>query len=331
MQLPKAISEVPRAFDRLLRLRPIQAWALILLCMDVAALGDLLTGPDLWFGPVYLSVICLASWSLGWRAGLATGVACMLLAFAINGIHLYPYGGADLIANMGMRFVAVSIVVAMVAGVRRAYVREWWLARTDPLTGALNRQAFFELGTSAVDSRSWRLLLYADLDGLKQINDLQGHAAGDTGLRSFSAEIKKNTRQHDIFARVGGDEFLVFMAVRDEASARAVAQRLHGAMNNIADGNGARLRSSVGALLVPPGEWSIDDLVCRADNLMYDAKLRGACLELAVASDAKRETAAGRARWLGRAPGSAPPAGKTSLPERRTPSRASFTPQRAPF
>jgi hypothetical protein len=69
----------------------------------------------------------------------------MVLTFAINGSNLYPYTGASSAWNLALRFVAISLIIAVIAGVRRAYVREWWLARTDILTGALNRQAFFEL------------------------------------------------------------------------------------------------------------------------------------------------------------------------------------------
>lgn len=290
---PKARA-VPRIFDRLVRLRPVQAWLLIVLSADLVALLDLLTGPDLWLGPAYLIVICVAAWSLGWRAGQLTGIACMGITFAINGLSLYPYGDADFAWNLALRFAAASVIIAIVAGVRRAYVREWWLARTDILTGALNRQAFFELAQQAVDAQRWRLLVFADLDGLKQVNDIQGHAAGDACLRAYGAAVRTIIRREDLFARVGGDEFIIFMNVKDEAAARAVAARLHEAMNNIS-AESRTLNCSVGGLAAPPGEASIDDLVRSADNLMYEAKQRGAGLQLGIASDVRR-AAVGRAR-----------------------------------
>jgi diguanylate cyclase (GGDEF)-like protein len=295
---PPEARAVPRIFDRLVRLRPAQAWLLILLFADLTALIDVLTGPDLWVGPGYLLVMCVAAWSLGWRAGQLTGVACMGLTFAINGVSLYPYGDADLAWNLAMRFGAISIVIAIVAGVRRAYVREWWLARTDILTGALNRQAFFELAQPAIDSQGWRLLLFADLDGLKKVNDVQGHAAGDASLRAYGAAVRKMIRHDDLFARVGGDEFVVFISIKDESAARAVAARLHNAMNSIS-AEGGKLSCSVGGLTVPPGRASIDALVRSADNLMYEAKQRGAGLQLGVAADIERP-AVSRARLVPR-------------------------------
>jgi diguanylate cyclase (GGDEF)-like protein len=304
---------VPRIFDRVVRFRPAQAWLLILLCVDLVAVIDLVTGPDLWAGPVYLIVMCIAAWSLGWGAGQVTGIACMGLTFAINGPELYPYGAADLAWNLGMRFGALSIVIAAVAGMRRAYVREWWLARTDILTGALNRQAFFEFAQSAIEDQGWRMLAFADLDGLKKINDLRGHAAGDACLRAYGSAVRMIIRHDDLFARVGGDEFVIFMRVRDEAAATAAATRLHAAMNRIPADSGT-LRCSVGGLTVPPGHASMDDLVRSADSLMYEAKQRGAGLQLDIASDVG-QPAVSRARAVPRMPRAV--AGRGSIKDRR--------------
>jgi len=230
--------------------QPAHAWIAILLGVDLAALGDLITGPTLWFGPAYLLVICLAAWSRGWRVGLGTGLGCMTATLLINGVTLYPHAQADLPLNLAMRLTAIAMVIAVVAGSRGLYIREWWLARTDPLTGAFNRQAFFELGEELAAERSWRVLIYADLDGLKKINDLQGHAAGDRAIRDFAVGIRRSIRRTDLFARLGGDEFVVFMQVRDRPSAEAVAARLHKRMNSLSDNCGARLRCSAGALIV---------------------------------------------------------------------------------
>lgn len=314
-----AARNLPLPLNWLVRLRPAHSWLLVLLCTDLAALGDAVTGPEIWFGPVYLFAMCLATWCLGWRAGLVTGVASMMLGFAINGVTLYPYGSADLAWNLVVRFVALTIVIAVVAGARRAYIREWWLARTDPLTGALNRQAFFELGAGLARVRSWRLLIYADLDGLKRINDVQGHAAGDSALRLYASAIRQAARRDDMFARLGGDEFLIFMSIRDEAAARAVASRLHERMNSLMDDKGGQLRCSAGGLIVPPVEMEIDDLVRHADHLMYQAKLRGACLQVDVAQPASPPAGQGRARKGARAPllGSAAASRKPKSDRRR--------------
>src|SRR5690606_15394588 len=112
-------------------------------------------------------------------------------------------------------------------------LREWWLARTDALTGALNRQAFFDLGTALAGQACWRLLLYADLDGLKTLNDERGHAAGDASLATYARAGRRIVRRSALFARGGGDEFLLFIAVKAERAARSVAARLHREMNGV--------------------------------------------------------------------------------------------------
>ncbi|MCB2074215.1 MAG: GGDEF domain-containing protein [Brucellaceae bacterium] len=226
----------------------------------------------------------------------------MALTFAINGVSLYPHGSSHIVWNFALRFTALLIIIGVVSASRGAYLREWRLARTDPLTRALNRQAFFEVGARLAEALSWRLLIYADLDGLKQVNDLEGHAEGDAILRAYATGVANVIRRTDIFARVGGDEFLVFMPVRDQSAAESVAVRLHHRMNSLVDGGGNRLRCSVGGLLIPPGEIQLDQIVQLADNLMYQAKLRGACLQMGVAGALPQPTCAGRARKAPRAP-----------------------------
>lgn len=308
---------VPRALAWLVRLRPAQAWMLVLLCLDLAAIGDLVSGSDLWFGPVYLCVICLASWALGWRSGQGIGIAIMALTFAINGFSLYPHGAEAFAANLMTRFVALSLIVAVIAAMRRAYLREWHLARTDPLTGALNRQAFFELAENG--GRHWRLLVYADLDGFKRINDRDGHAAGDICLKTFVTAVSKSIRSSDLLARVGGDEFLLLMTVRDEPAARIVAARLHERMNAIAVHDGTLLRCSVGALGIAPGLTSIDELVRIGDDLMYRAKTAGGGLEFASTRGTGAAIPPGRARAPSRAPAMIGSPGRRRRAERREP------------
>src|SRR3982750_1085448 len=73
------------------RIRPPHAWATIALALVLVALVDNATGTRIWFGPVYLLIICAASWSLGWRSGVATGIVCALISKWLNGPGLYPF------------------------------------------------------------------------------------------------------------------------------------------------------------------------------------------------------------------------------------------------
>ncbi|WP_230206734.1 GGDEF domain-containing protein [Novosphingobium sp. Gsoil 351] len=270
------------------------------------ALADVFTGA-IWFGPAYLLIIATSAWCLGSRTAVFAGCACLAISIAANGYQVYPYGALAAAWNMAMRVVMVLAVVAVAAKLRGAYEAEWRLARTDRLTGALSRQGFFELASDMKESRSWTLLAYADLDGLKKLNDRQGHRAGDEGLHLFSKRVLQMIRKGDKFARLGGDEFAIYLQVKDEEAAKSVATRLHAGMNTV-PGTKWPLRCSVGALILPPGPRSIDTELCAADELMYEAKALGASLIAATASHQN-----GDLKTIERHPGLTPATGKLRL------------------
>lgn len=267
-----------------LRVSTMQAWKLILGGGGAVALADGLTGREVWFGPAYLIVIGTAAWCLGWKQAVTVGVAALAITLAVNGFAVYPYTGVASAWNIAMRIAAVLITIGMLHTVREMYAREWRLSRTDPLTGALNRKAFYELTSDRTSSRSWSLLAYADLDGFKALNDTFGHAVGDECLKQFVHEVSRVIRTEDVFARLGGDEFAIYLDVKDAAAALAVAVRLHATMNAVKLANGGQVQCSVGALTIEPGSRSIDREVRSADRLMYEAKCRGSSLVAGTAA-----------------------------------------------
>jgi diguanylate cyclase (GGDEF)-like protein len=141
------------------------------------------------------------------------------------------------------------------------------LATTDPLTGLLNRYGLATLlGLAPGEGRRVqpRSVAVLDLDRLKTINDAHGHGAGDRALREFAAALRECTRADDVVARTGGDEFVVVMPLTDLAGAHAFIERL-------------RSRTSVTfseGLAQWPTELTFDDVIARADGLMYEAKRR---------------------------------------------------------
>jgi diguanylate cyclase (GGDEF)-like protein len=88
------------------------------------------------------------------------------------------------------------------------------LTLTDPMTGLYNYRGFYTLAEQAMKvarrSKQKSLLVYADMDGLKQINDTQGHDAGSLAIQKIADIIRSSFRDCDIVARIGGDEFLVW-------------------------------------------------------------------------------------------------------------------------
>jgi diguanylate cyclase (GGDEF)-like protein len=118
-------------------------------------------------------------------------------------------------------------------------------------------------------------LLLIDLDGFKLVNDVYGHAAGDTMLTEFGRILRASVRAGDVTARIGGDEFVVLVTdLSDEASAVATAERiLAGAVATpvLLGDDTHTIRASIGVATVRPGETP-KALLRRADIAMYRAK-----------------------------------------------------------
>ncbi len=152
------------------------------------------------------------------------------------------------------------------------------LSVTDELTGLKNRRGFYALAEAALvaarRSRRCSVLAFLDVDGLKQVNDAQGHCSGDAMLVDVAEVLRKTLRQSDIVARMGGDEFCVLVA-EPEGGQAVLRQRILGAFElfNQTYDRPYRLAASIGLVEVCPDEHhSLDRLLTRADELMYEDK-----------------------------------------------------------
>ena len=100
-------------------------------------------------------------------------------------------------------------------------------AETDPLTGLLNRRGLDRTAENLIGSARPFSLIAIDLDYLKRVNDVEGHAAGDRALIRATQAIRRATRQRDTIARTGGDEFVILLpGVSGAATARRIAERI---------------------------------------------------------------------------------------------------------
>ncbi len=163
------------------------------------------------------------------------------------------------------------------------------LALRDPLTGALNRRAFYVMGDQIL-ARARRgsgraALLYCDLDRFKQINDTLGHRIGDAVLRAFRERCSATLRRSDCLARLGGDEFVILLDDAGVQRALDAAERIVAAFAEplLADGHSVKLRVSVGIAAFPSCR-DLDALILAADEAMYRAKAGAgiACQEALV-------------------------------------------------
>lgn len=152
------------------------------------------------------------------------------------------------------------------------------LAMTDPLTGLKNRRYLqdkvVELIEKAASSETLKFsLLLIDADHFKQVNDTHGHPVGDSVLKELSWKLLRETRNHDIVARLGGEEFMIVLPNTNEESARVMAERIR---LNIDHGSWVqtRITVSIGVTSYEPGD-TLNTLYSKADQALFLSKNAG--------------------------------------------------------
>jgi diguanylate cyclase (GGDEF)-like protein len=156
------------------------------------------------------------------------------------------------------------------------------LASTDPLTGLANRRAFHDRLATAFEAAKRGgepfALLYIDLDGFKEFNDLMGHPSGDMLLREVSNRLRAQTLETDCIARFGGDEFVILQTITvaqepSEVLAKKIVATLNGL--SVIEGQGSLISASVGVSEFDARMDRPDTLLMQADLALYRAKKTG--------------------------------------------------------
>ena len=214
----------------------------IFLLLSIGTL-DYLTGSDASIALFYLVPIAAATWWLNVRYGLLLcGLSALvrLPEVCSSPSHLaHPLlSWWNAVVELGFFLVVASVL----AKLRVTTEHEARLARTDPLTGALNRRSFVEAANRELD-RIARYggplsLAYLDIDDFKKVNDSSGHDAGDRLLAGVAAVLTDNLRSVDVVARYGGDEFVVILPNAELESAAAAASRALEHLRGIPAGSG---------------------------------------------------------------------------------------------
>ena len=257
------------------RLRTLDETSVLFSGLAVIGIGyavEALTDQDLSISIVYVVGVAFMAWSAGLRAGLI-GAAAAALAVALDGV-------ADGLAGGTIAWQVATSLIFLVAGTvvigrwRHSLERSESQARVDQLTGAPNRFA----------SREWAVVqlarlerqggpfsvAYLDLDGLKRVTDRDGHATGDALLVLLVNCAREVLRPTDLFARVGGDEFVLLLSDTDHDEAVRVTRRIQ---DRFRATNGDQSLSIAAGLVTwrrPPED--LEDLFVEPDALMYEAK-----------------------------------------------------------
>lgn len=181
-----------------------------------------------------------------------------------------------------LQFRDEKVRIAVVRDITEKKLREAELealSLRDALTGLYNRRGFLELAghelKAAERERQHCALFYADLDGMKQINDQLGHAVGDQALSSTADLLRRVFRASDIISRLGGDEFAIFAPDCDEAGVESSRARLGRAIEELNESRICpyRLSISTGASVWNPERpINLTRLLEAADASMYEQK-----------------------------------------------------------
>ena len=152
------------------------------------------------------------------------------------------------------------------------------LAITDPLTRLFNRRKFLEdmAAANLVDRRykTGIAIILCDIDRFKVINDTNGHDVGDAVLIRFAEILKKNTRETDIVARWGGEEFAILVASNEATKVVAIAEKLRQSIQEATFPRSLSVTASFGVAILG-GDGDIDTLMGDADKALYRVKAEG--------------------------------------------------------
>ena len=176
----------------------------------------------------------------------------------------------------------ITLIVLLISAlsVRRFQTRLERLATTDKLSGLHNRQSFetlYKQAAAQAERHQWALsVVMFDIDLFKHINDQHGHLAGDRVIEQVASLAKARRRGTDVVARWGGDEFVMLLSDCPIADAKRVAEEVcRDARESIqVPGCNRPVTLSIGVVTYHQGD-TIDELLARADLLLYQAKAAG--------------------------------------------------------
>ncbi len=262
--------------DRLPRwsLDAVSAFGVLLVSLELLSNGERNGGGADGTDMYYLWPVLFAAYHLSRRTMLAM-VVLVALAHALA-LHIIDPGAvapSRWVTTVGLVAATGVMVRALIERNAQLIADLERLARHDDLTGLANRRAMDELSSAEVEraTRTGRPfgLVALDLDGFKQLNDRDGHAAGDAALVAVATALTGALREIDTVARLGGDEFVLLLPDTEAAGALDAAQRAADAALGLSG-----LRLSYGVAVFGEDGLEVDALLRAADTRLYEAKRR---------------------------------------------------------
>lgn len=248
-------------------------------CLAIGA-TDYASGVELRVFPLYYAPISFIAWHQGRTGAVIASILCGVLWLASNILAGLQYSHEGIwVGNVVVQAVSFAVVGLLIARLREALSREREIGRTDGLTGLLNIRAFHEEGRKLLAQcrrkREPVAVAYLDLDRFKDINDREGHDAGDVVLRRVADLLRTSTRPGDLVTRLGGDEFALLVAGAGPQEFTALLERLRAGLSGLTSPAGSPLSGSIGALAFSSAPDDLEAMLKSADTRMYDAKTAG--------------------------------------------------------
>jgi diguanylate cyclase (GGDEF)-like protein len=264
----------------LVRPMPLRGWALLTLAIGATFVAYAYASRD---AGQALSVVLLIP--AGWVAVFLPG-RLVVLSVATNTTAYVWLAISGQGASRWLVFtvrsltllVLASALYFLVATLRRAQHQAERRASLDAVTGLVSRTQMLDiLDTLHLAGDQHAALVVLDLDHFKHVNDVYGHLAGDQALKDVGNVLRSVTREEDILARWGGEEFMALLPRVPEHDIHSAAEKLRAAIADHIfrlEGAAVHLTVSVGATPVRVGA-SIRTMIAAADDALYEAKRRG--------------------------------------------------------
>ena len=241
---------------------------------------DYLTG-DYSLIVFYLIPVSLVAWFVNRPSGMLFCLLALATRFVANEAQTdFAFQSTALhYWNECIELLFLLIMSLLFSALRKILDSEKTLANCDPLTGALNRRAFFDIAEYELN-RSQRYehaitIAYIDLDNFKGINDRLGHAVGDNLLITVTRTIAANIRSTDILSRVGGDEFVILLPETPADAAAAFLEKIQYQLDQAMSDKSWPVTFSIGAVSYPKAPPGVEEVIKKADMLMYEVKRSG--------------------------------------------------------
>lgn len=209
------------------------------------------------------------------------------LPYFLVGIGLFSYvlisATYDFTTERIVFTTVITLVLVAMLAKARALAREFTahaveLSVVDPLTGAANVRGLRRSVAEAVDLAEGTdvkvAMFFVDLDDFKSVNDKYSHTLGDRTLVAVTRAMESATRDIDVVARRGGDEFALLMTIKDELEVTMLATRIGSRIREVRAEIAPDITptASIGTVILKPGETA-DEFLTRADNELHEAKV----------------------------------------------------------